>query len=87
MTGYEIDGYHYFKLRDMGEALQFDVDFDADSRTVILQSKRELDMETVPQEEMDFILVPDKKPDVGESALLRRRSGRKNPMWKLCSRL
>ena len=67
LTGYEIDGYHYFKLRDMGEALQFDVDFDADSRTVILQSKRELDMETVPQEEMDFILVPDKKPDVGES--------------------
>ena len=67
VTGYEIDGYHYFKLRDMGEALQFDVDFDADSRTVILQSKRELDMETVPQEEMDFILVPDKKPDVDGS--------------------
>ena len=67
LSGYEIADNNYFKLRDMGEALQFDVEFDADSRTVILQSKRELDMETVPQEEMDFILVPDKKPDVGES--------------------
>ena len=28
LTGYEIDGYNYFKLRDMGEKLDFGVDYD-----------------------------------------------------------
>lgn len=69
VTGYEIDGYNYFKLRDMGEALQFDVDFDADSRTVMLQSKGAFDKEIVPQEEPNMVPVPDKQTDVGESGV------------------
>ena len=38
LTGYEIDGYNYFKLRDMGEKLDFDVDYDDSTRTVILDT-------------------------------------------------
>lgn len=47
LTAYEIGGYNYFKLRDLGDALDFDVDFDEDSRTVILQAKEQ---ESVPSD-------------------------------------
>lgn len=49
LTGYEIEGYNYFKLRDLGDALDFDVDFDAPSRTVILKTEKQ-DIASVPEE-------------------------------------
>lgn len=36
---YNIDGSNYFKLRDLGDALGFTVDYDADSNTAIVLSK------------------------------------------------
>lgn len=36
---YNIDGSNYFKLRDLGNALGFTVDYDADSNTAIVLSK------------------------------------------------
>lgn len=36
---YNIDGSNYFKLRDLGDALGFSVDYDADSNTAIVLSK------------------------------------------------
>lgn len=38
LTGYRINGNNYYKLRDIGEALDFGVDFDMDSRTVLIDS-------------------------------------------------
>ena len=38
LTGYRINGNNYYKLRDIGEALDFSVDFDMDSRTVLISS-------------------------------------------------
>ncbi len=40
LMSYEIDGYNYFKLRDLGEALDFGVDFDAATRTVLLKTEQ-----------------------------------------------
>jgi hypothetical protein len=39
MHKYNIDGSNYFKLRDLGDALGFTVDYDADSNTAIVLSK------------------------------------------------
>ena len=39
VEGYAIDGNNYFKLRDLGDALGFTVDYDADSNTAIVLSK------------------------------------------------
>ena len=38
-TGYNINDNNYFKLRDLGDALGFTVDYDADSNTAIVSSK------------------------------------------------
>ena len=38
LTGYRINGNNYYMLRDIGEALDFGVDFDTDSRTVLIES-------------------------------------------------
>ena len=35
---YNIGGSNFFKLRDLGTALGFDVDFDAASNTVVVRS-------------------------------------------------
>ena len=39
LTAYNIGGNNYFMLRDLGEALGFEVDYDAASRTMIINSK------------------------------------------------
>ena len=39
MTAYNIDGYNYFKLRDLGDTLGFKVDYDADSRTMLILTR------------------------------------------------
>lgn len=38
ITGYRINGNNYFKLRDLGTALGFDVDFDGATKTVLIES-------------------------------------------------
>ena len=39
LTAYNIGGNNYFMLRDLGEALGFEVDYDAAARTMIINSK------------------------------------------------
>lgn len=39
LSVYNIGGNNYFKLRDLGDALDFTVDYDADSNTAIVLSK------------------------------------------------
>ena len=39
LTAYSIDGNNYFKLRDLGDALGFGVDWNADTMTMILTVK------------------------------------------------
>lgn len=36
LTAYNVDGYNYFKLVDLGDALGFDVGYESDSRTVVM---------------------------------------------------
>ena len=36
LTAYNIEGYNYFKLRDLGSALGFKVDYDEESRTMLI---------------------------------------------------
>ena len=38
LTAFEIDGNNYFKLRDLGEALDFGVDWDESTSTVLLRT-------------------------------------------------
>lgn len=47
LDAYEIDGYHYFKLRDLGTVLHFRVGFDAGSRSVQIESASVQDSEPV----------------------------------------
>ena len=39
LTAFNIGGNNYFMLRDLGEALGFEVDYDAAARTMIINSK------------------------------------------------
>ena len=39
LTAFNIGGNNYFMLRDLGEALGFEVDYDAATRTMIINSK------------------------------------------------
>ena len=39
LSVYNLDGNNFFKLRDLGEALGFDVDYDAATNTAIVKSK------------------------------------------------
>lgn len=41
LTAYNIGGNNFFKLRELGTALDFNVDFDAESNSVIIESKKE----------------------------------------------
>lgn len=36
LTAYNVDGYNYFKLVDLGDALGFDVGYESSSRTVVI---------------------------------------------------
>ena len=38
LTGYRINGNNYYRLRDVGEALDFGVDYDETTRTVLIDS-------------------------------------------------
>ncbi len=39
LTAYNIGGNNFFKLRELGEALGFDVDYDADTATMLVTSR------------------------------------------------
>ena len=47
LSAYNVDASNYFKLRDLGEELGFGVDYDKDTRTVLLTTR---DAETLPTE-------------------------------------
>ena len=38
LTGYRINGNNFYRLRDVGKALDFGVDFDEQTRTVLIDS-------------------------------------------------
>ena len=40
LTAYNIEGNNYFKLRDIGAALGFEVDWDAKAETILISTKR-----------------------------------------------
>ena len=40
LDGYIINGNNYYKLRDIGKAIGFDVDFDNASSTVLCQNHK-----------------------------------------------
>lgn len=46
-TAYKVDDSNYYKLRDLGEALGFGVDFDKATNTVLLMSEKEVKEEKV----------------------------------------
>ena len=39
LTAYNIGGNNFFKLRELGEKLGFGVDYDAETRTMVVTSK------------------------------------------------
>ena len=39
LSVFNLDGNNFFKLRDLGEALGFDVDYDQDTDTAIILSR------------------------------------------------
>lgn len=41
LPAYNIGGYNYFKLTDLGKALNFGVSYDEDSRTIRVESRKE----------------------------------------------
>lgn len=40
LTAYNIDGNNYFKLRDLGEALNFEVDWDSVNKTIVIDAAK-----------------------------------------------
>jgi ABC-type sugar transport system substrate-binding protein len=51
LTAYNIGGYNYFKLRDIGQALNFGVDWDGASQTVAIDTSRGYTPEETPDRE------------------------------------
>lgn len=47
---YKIDGNNYYRLRDIAKALNFGVDYDKETNTVVLTSKEEAKKEEVKEE-------------------------------------
>ena len=48
LTAYNVDGYNYFKLVDLGNALGFSVDYNAETRTVLMNTPQVNPPEEVP---------------------------------------
>jgi len=43
LTAYKIDGNNYFKLRDIGQAFNFGVDWDGNSNTIVIDTNKSYD--------------------------------------------
>ena len=46
MTAYNINGNNYFKLRDIGMALNFDVSWDSNLKGVVIDTTKGYDANT-----------------------------------------
>lgn len=53
LEAYNIKGYTYYKLRDLGDALGFDVDFDTASRLITITTPGTPEPEPEPEPEFD----------------------------------
>lgn len=51
LTAYNVDGYNYFKLVDLGDALDFGVDYESKTRTVIMTTPEKQEPEPEEPEE------------------------------------
>ena len=60
LTAYNVDGYNYFKLVDLGDALGFAVDYEADTRTVVLTTPQP---ETPTPDEPETPAEPEPEPE------------------------
>ena len=50
LSVYNIGGYNYFKLRDLGDAVGFLVDYEADTNTAVVRSGRPAPQELTPEQ-------------------------------------
>lgn len=62
IKGFNIDGFNYYRLRDLGKALEFGVAFDFNKNTVLISSKeKELkDIEKIKEEGKEEVKDPTK---------------------------
>ena len=60
LRAYNVDGYNYFKLVDLGDALGFAVDYEADTRTVVLTTPQP---ETPTPDEPETPAEPEPEPE------------------------
>ena len=78
LTAYNIDGYNYFKLRDVGKTMNFGVDWDSVRSTISIDTSKEYSIPAalsvhfldVGQGDSTFIVLPSGKTmliDAGES--------------------
>lgn len=58
LTAYNVDGYNYFKLVDLGDALGFDVGYESQTRTVVI---------TTPTVEQPTPETPEETPEEPET--------------------
>lgn len=58
LTAYNVDGYNYFKLVDLGDALGFDVGYESKTRTVVI---------TTPTVEQPTLETPEETPEEPET--------------------
>lgn len=66
MKAYEICGYNYFKLRDLGAAVGFGVDYDAQEDIVHI-SRNTAAAQPEPSKNESYASVPDQKPQQGNT--------------------
>lgn len=55
LTAYNIRGNNYFKLRDLGDSLDFKVDWDGNNKTIIIQTFVEDKVESLPDTHRNYI--------------------------------
>ncbi|OLR64739.1 FIVAR domain-containing protein [Peptoniphilus porci] len=72
-TAYKIDDSNYYKLRDLGEALGFGVDFDKTNNTVLLVSEKEEKAALTLEETKEAI-----KKEIAQEKTVRESEAYKN---------
>ena len=77
-TAYKIDNSNYYKLRDLGEALGFGVDFDKATNTVLLTSKKAEVKEEKVAPKVEEVKEAVKKEVVNEKEVLKSEEYKKS---------
>lgn len=77
-TAYKVDDSNYYKLRDLGEALGFGVDFDKATNTVLLMSEKEAAKEEKVAPKLEELKEAVKKELVNEKAVLESEEYKKS---------